>query len=72
MLTRAATRHVREFLVAGRTVVKDGQVVGADFATARHEVVAQMRAGMAANADLARALPVPEGTITRYFEPQCF
>jgi cytosine/adenosine deaminase-related metal-dependent hydrolase len=72
MLTRATMRHVRELLVAGRTVVKDGQVVGADFATARHEVVAQMRAGIAANADLARALPVLEGTITRYFEPQCF
>jgi cytosine/adenosine deaminase-related metal-dependent hydrolase len=72
MLTRATSRHVRELLVAGRTVVKDGEVAGADFAAARHEVLAQMRAGMAANAGLARVMPVLDRTIARYFEPQCF
>jgi cytosine/adenosine deaminase-related metal-dependent hydrolase len=71
MLTRATTRHVRELLVAGRTIVRDGQVVGADFESARHEVLAQMRAGMAANAALARAMPALDGAIARYFEPQC-
>jgi cytosine/adenosine deaminase-related metal-dependent hydrolase len=71
MLTRATTRHVRELLVAGRTVVKDGQVVGVDLEGARHEVLTQMRAGMAANADLAHAMPALDGALARYFEPQC-
>jgi hypothetical protein len=52
-------------------VVKDGQVVGADFEAARREVLTQMRAGMAANAALARAMPALDGALARYFEPQC-
>jgi cytosine/adenosine deaminase-related metal-dependent hydrolase len=71
MLTRATMRHVRELLVAGHTVVKDGQVVGADFEAARHEVLVQMRAGMAANAALAHAMPALDGALARYFEPEC-
>ena len=71
MLTRATTRHVRELLVAGHTVVNDGQVAGVDFDVARREVLAQIRAGMAANAGLARAMPALDGVLARYFEPQC-
>jgi cytosine/adenosine deaminase-related metal-dependent hydrolase len=71
MLTRATARHVRELIVAGRTVVKDGQVVGADVEAARREVLAQMRAGMAANAGLAAAMPALDRAMAEHFEPGC-
>jgi hypothetical protein len=34
-------------------------------------VLAQMRAGMAANAGLARAMPALDSALAGYFEPQC-
>ena len=30
VLTRATARHIRELIVDGRTVVKDGSVIGVD------------------------------------------
>jgi len=69
MLTRATSRHVRELIVAGHTVVKGGDIVGADFPAARTEVLAQMRAGMAGNAGLAAAMPALDRAMARHFEP---
>jgi len=74
VLTRATARHIRELIVAGRTVVKDGAVLGVDFRAARDEVVDCMRSTMPSKAALAAALPVLERTIARHFEPgaSCF
>jgi cytosine/adenosine deaminase-related metal-dependent hydrolase len=69
VLNRATARHVRELIVGGRTVVKDGTVTGVDFPGARAEVLAQTRAGMAANATLARAMPELERALAAHFEP---
>ena len=71
VLTRATARHIRELIVGGRTVVKDGAVTGVDFPAARAEVLAQMRAGMAANGPLARAMPALYRAMTAHFEPDC-
>jgi cytosine/adenosine deaminase-related metal-dependent hydrolase len=68
-LTRATARHIREVIVAGRTVVKDGAVAGVDYPAARAEVLAQMRAGMGANAALAAALPALDKAMAEHFEP---
>jgi hypothetical protein len=38
---------------------------------ARAEVLAQMRAGMAANDALARAMPALEQALGAHFEPDC-
>lgn len=70
-LTRATARHIREVIVAGRTVVKDGAVTGVDYPAARAEVLAQMRAGMGANAALAAALPALDRAMAQHFEPEC-
>jgi cytosine/adenosine deaminase-related metal-dependent hydrolase len=71
ILARATAHHIRELIVGGRTVVKDGAVTGVDFPKARAEVLAQMRAGMAANDSLARAMPALERALAAHFEPDC-
>jgi cytosine/adenosine deaminase-related metal-dependent hydrolase len=71
VLNRATARHVRELIVGGRTVVKDGAVTGIDLPAARAEVLAQTRAGMAANDALAGAMPALERALAAHFEPEC-
>ncbi len=69
LLGRATLQHVRELIVAGRTVVKDGKVLGADLPGARADVLAAMRAGMKARAPLAAAMPALDRVMARHFEP---
>jgi cytosine/adenosine deaminase-related metal-dependent hydrolase len=74
VLTRATARHIRELIVGGRTVVKDGSVIGVDADGARVEVLRRMRHGMRDKATLAAALPQLERAIAKHFEPNlsCF
>jgi cytosine/adenosine deaminase-related metal-dependent hydrolase len=74
MLTRATARHIRELIVGGRTVVKDGSVIGVDADGARAEVLRRMRHAMRDKATLAAALPLLERAIAKHFEPNpsCF
>jgi len=74
VLTRATARHVRELLVAGRTVVKDGAVIGVDLPAARAEVLSQMRRAMPGKEQIAAALPLLEHAIAKHYEPNpsCF
>jgi cytosine/adenosine deaminase-related metal-dependent hydrolase len=74
MLTRASARHIREMIVAGRTVVKDGVVLGVDAPAAHAEIIAHMRKAMSGNAALAAALPALEQAIAKHYEssPSCF
>jgi cytosine/adenosine deaminase-related metal-dependent hydrolase len=71
MLLRANARHVRELIVGGRTVVKDGAVIGVDTDGARAEVIGRMRHAMRDKASLATALPMLEQAIAQHFEPSC-
>jgi cytosine/adenosine deaminase-related metal-dependent hydrolase len=70
LLARAKARHVRELIVAGRTVTRDGKVLGVDLPAARQEIIARMRAGMAANAGFAAALQALDGVLARHYEPE--
>jgi cytosine/adenosine deaminase-related metal-dependent hydrolase len=74
VLTRATARHIRELIVGGRTVVKDGAVIGVDIEATRTELVGRLRAGMRDKAPIAAALPALERAIARHFEPSpgCF
>jgi cytosine/adenosine deaminase-related metal-dependent hydrolase len=67
LFSRATARHIRELIIGGRTVVRDRRVVGVDLPAARHEVLAQMRAGMAANGTLAAALSALDQAIERHY-----
>ena len=69
-LARATARHIREVIVAGRTVVKDGVLPGVDLPAACDEVLAQMRGGMRDNAALTAALPALERALAQHFEPE--
>jgi cytosine/adenosine deaminase-related metal-dependent hydrolase len=74
VLTRATARHIRELIVGGRTIVKDGSVIGVDADGARAEVLRRMRHAMRDKATLAAALPLLEREIAKHFEPNpsCF
>ena len=74
VLTRATARHIRELIVGGRTIVKDGSVVGVDAEAARAEVMSRVRHAMPDKASLAAALPLLEQAIAKHYEPNptCF
>lgn len=67
MFARASRRHVRELIVAGRTVVKDGVVLGADLAAVQNELRARYRAAMPERAGLRLALPELEAAIGKHY-----
>jgi cytosine/adenosine deaminase-related metal-dependent hydrolase len=73
LFSRATARHIRELIVGGRTIVKDGRISGVDLGAIRHEVLSQMRSGMADNATLVSALSALEEAIARHYlaEPHC-
>jgi len=74
VLTRATATHIRELIVGGRTVVKDGAVTGVDAVAARTELMGRLRAGMPDKAAIIAALPALESAIAKHYEPHpgCF
>ncbi|MET0444810.1 MAG: amidohydrolase family protein [Pseudorhodoplanes sp.] len=69
LFSRATARHIRELIVDGRSIVKDGHVAGIDHAAARREVVARMRSGMASNDKLIAALAALDHAIAHHYDP---
>ena len=53
LLARATAAHIDESIVGGRTIVRRGRVVGVDEAALRTELVARMRAAIAARPHVA-------------------
>jgi cytosine/adenosine deaminase-related metal-dependent hydrolase len=74
ILVRATSRHIRELIVAGRTIVKDGKVAGVDAEAAQREFTERLRAGMRDKPEIAAALTSLEQSIARHYEPSpgCF
>jgi cytosine/adenosine deaminase-related metal-dependent hydrolase len=73
LFSRATARHIRELIVGGRTIVKDGRIPGIDLPAIRHEVLSQMRSGMAENATLVSALSELDQAVARHYfpDPHC-
>jgi cytosine/adenosine deaminase-related metal-dependent hydrolase len=67
LFSRATARQIRELIVAGRTIVKDGHVTGVDLPAIRHEVLAKTRSGMAGNAKLIAALAALDQAAARHY-----
>jgi len=67
LFSRATSKHISELIVGGRSVVSKGAVLGIDLPAVRHEVLAQMRSGMAANGNLAVALSALDHAIARHY-----
>src|ERR1700726_1704011 len=56
LFSRATARHIREVIVGGRSIARDGRILGIDLPAVRREVLSQMRSGMAKNATFVSAL----------------
>jgi cytosine/adenosine deaminase-related metal-dependent hydrolase len=67
LFSRATAKHIRELIVGGRSVVRDGRVLGIDLPAVRQEVLAQVRSSMAGNQTLLAALSALEQAIARHY-----
>jgi 5-methylthioadenosine/S-adenosylhomocysteine deaminase len=68
LFARTTMRHIHELIVAGRAVVRDGQVLGVDFPAMRDELLARLRFGMAQNALFTSALAELERTVVSHYQ----
>jgi cytosine/adenosine deaminase-related metal-dependent hydrolase len=73
LFSRATARHIRELIVGGKTVIRDGRVSGVDLPAIRQEVLSQTRSGMAENASLLSALSALDQAVAQHYvpEPHC-
>lgn len=67
VFSRATAKHIRELIVGGRSIVRDGRVLGIDLPTIRHEVLSRMRSGIVENASLITALSALDRTIAQHY-----
>jgi cytosine/adenosine deaminase-related metal-dependent hydrolase len=70
VFSRATARHTHELIVAGRTIVREGRVLGIDLEAARKEVILRMRAGQPAMASFAAALSQLDRALAEHMERQ--
>jgi cytosine/adenosine deaminase-related metal-dependent hydrolase len=70
LFARTTARHIREVIVAGRSIVRDGRVTGIEFPAMRTELMDRFRAGLRQNAGLAKSLGELERAIATHFETQ--
>lgn len=68
MFARASASHVREVVVAGRSVVRDGRVVGVDLPALEAELRARFRSQVGRYAGLDSAWPSFDAALRRWFE----
>ena len=71
LFARSTARHIKELIVGGRTVARDGRVLGIDHAAMNEDLLARFRHGIAQNATLAAALPALERAVRDHFETPC-
>ena len=71
LFARATMRHVKELIVAGKTVMRDGAVAGIDLHAMNAELLARFRHGIAQNTTLTAALPHLERAVHNHFETPC-
>lgn len=67
LFARANRSHIRELIVAGRTVVAHGRVLGVDLDAAHAELRAHYRAGLKGRAGLLAALPALDRAVASHY-----
>jgi cytosine/adenosine deaminase-related metal-dependent hydrolase len=67
LFARGTARHLKESIVAGRTVALDGKVTGVDLDAIHQELRAQLRSGMADREAFRCVLPELEAAICQHF-----
>jgi cytosine/adenosine deaminase-related metal-dependent hydrolase len=68
LFARTTMRHIHELIVGGRSVVREGRVLGVDFPAMREDLLARLRATMAQNASLAVALRELERAVAGHYQ----
>jgi cytosine/adenosine deaminase-related metal-dependent hydrolase len=68
LFSRSAMRHIRELIVGGRTVTRDGNVLGVDYPGLRDELLARLRSTMAHSPALPPALRELEHAVTKHYQ----
>jgi cytosine/adenosine deaminase-related metal-dependent hydrolase len=67
LLTRAGNRYIRSVIVAGREIVRDGEVLGVDLPEIEREIIAQARAATGRMGDLKPVLDRSKATLDAYY-----
>jgi cytosine/adenosine deaminase-related metal-dependent hydrolase len=71
LFARSTMRHIKELIIGGRTVVRDGEVPGIDLPAMNDDLLGRFRHGVAQNGALAAALPHLERAARDHFEMPC-
>jgi cytosine/adenosine deaminase-related metal-dependent hydrolase len=67
---RCTSRHIDRLIVAGRTIVQDGAVLGVDFPAMRDDLLGRLRAGIAQNSRFPAALAELERAVSTHYQSQ--
>jgi cytosine/adenosine deaminase-related metal-dependent hydrolase len=67
LFARTTMRHIHELIVAGRSVVHEGRVLGIDYPAMRDELLARLRAMMGQSVPLATALRELERAVAAHY-----
>jgi cytosine/adenosine deaminase-related metal-dependent hydrolase len=67
---RSTRRHIQQLIVAGRTIVKEGRILGIDFRAMQDDLLARLRTGIAQNASLPAALAELERAVAAHYQAQ--
>lgn len=67
LFARVTADHIEEVIVGGKTIVRNGHVLGIDYPAMLQDLLARFRAGMAGNAGFAAALSDMDKAIAAYF-----
>jgi 5-methylthioadenosine/S-adenosylhomocysteine deaminase len=69
LFSRATAKHVDELIVAGKSIVRQGQVVGIDLPKLKSELMDRLRVGIAQNATLPATLSTLAHHVAASFDP---
>ena len=70
LFARCNARHIRELIIAGKTIVRDGRVPGVDLPALRNDLMARLRAGFAQSTTFAAALGDLERAVATHSRPR--
>jgi hypothetical protein len=70
LFARTTMRHIQELIVGGRSVIRDGRVLGIDYPAMRDDLLGRLRATMSQNAGLAAALRELERVVAGHYQAE--